>query len=44
MTYFENKVAINIPHNLIHHDYTKNVEMDRHFIEEKGGRRQISTP
>ena len=33
--YCDNKVTINISHNPIHHDQTKNVEVDRHFIKEK---------
>lgn len=31
----DNKAAINISHNLVHHDRTKHVEVDRHFIKEK---------
>ena len=31
----DNKAAINIDHNPIHHDKTKHVEVDRHFIKEK---------
>lgn len=27
--------AINILHNPVHHDRTKHVEVDRHFIKEK---------
>ena len=33
--YCDNKVAIHISHNPIHHDHTKHVEVDRHFIKEK---------
>ena len=33
--YCDNKTAISIAHNPIHHDYTKHVEVDRHFIKEK---------
>jgi hypothetical protein len=33
--YCDNKVAINIAHNLVQHDRTKHVEIDRHFIKEK---------
>ena len=33
--YCDNKVVINISHNSIHHDRTKHVEVDRHFIKEK---------
>lgn len=32
--YCDNKVAINIAHNLAQHDRTKHIEVD-HFIEEK---------
>ena len=31
----DNKAAINIPHNPMHHDRTKHVEVDGHFIKEK---------
>ena len=33
--YCDNKAAINISHNSVHHDRTKHVEVDRHFIKEK---------
>lgn len=33
--YWDNKVAINIGHNLIQHDHTKHVEIDRRLIKEK---------
>ncbi|KAM7516034.1 hypothetical protein LguiA_005617 [Lonicera macranthoides] len=33
--YCDNKVAISIAHNLVLHDRTKHVEIDRHFIKEK---------
>ena len=33
--YCGNKSAINIAHNLVQHDWTKHVEIDRHFIKEK---------
>ena len=33
--YCDNQVAIRIAHNPIHHDRTKNIEVDRHFIKEK---------
>ena len=33
--YCDNKEAINIVHNPVHHDRTKHVEIDRHFIKEK---------
>lgn len=35
MLYSDSKSAINIAHNPIHHDRTKHVEVDRHFIKEK---------
>lgn len=33
--YCNNKVAINIAHNPVHHDRTKHVKVDKHFIKEK---------
>lgn len=33
--YCDNKAAISIPHNLILHDGTKHIEVDKHFIKEK---------
>nr|CAN83535.1 hypothetical protein VITISV_014045 [Vitis vinifera] len=33
--YCDNNVAINISHNPVHHDRTKHVEIDKHFIKEK---------
>lgn len=33
--YCDNKAAISISHNPVHHDRTKHVEVDRHFIKEK---------
>jgi hypothetical protein len=30
----DKKAAINISHNLVQHDQTKHVEVDRHFIEQ----------
>ncbi|KAM5578991.1 hypothetical protein ABKV19_009000 [Rosa sericea] len=33
--YCDNKAAIEIAHNLVQHDRTKHVEVDRHFIKEK---------
>lgn len=29
------KIAINIPHNLVQHDKSKHIEINRHFIMEK---------
>lgn len=31
----DNKSAISISHNLVQHDRTKHIEVDRHFIREK---------
>lgn len=31
---YDNKTAINITKNLVHHKWTKHVEIDRHFIRE----------
>ena len=33
--YCDNKAAINISQNPVHHDQTKHVEVDKHFIKEK---------
>ena len=33
--YCDNKAAINISHNPVHHVRTKHVEVDKHFIKEK---------
>ena len=33
--YCYNKAAISISHSPIHHDKTKHIEVDRHFIKEK---------
>ena len=35
MLYCDNKAAIDIANNPVHHDRTNNVEIDRHFINEK---------
>lgn len=37
----DNKSAIQIAHNPVQHDRTKNVEVDLHFIKEKLGRKII---
>ena len=42
--YCDNKSAINIAHNPVHHDWTKHVEIDRHFIKEKLESGLICTP
>lgn len=31
----DNKAAISIAHNPVHHDRTKHVEVDKHFLKEK---------
>ena len=35
MMYCDNKTMVSILHNLVHHDRTKHVEVDGHFIKEK---------
>ena len=40
--YCNNKATISIAHNPVHHDRTKHVEVDRHFITEKLGKEVIS--
>ena len=42
--YCDNQAAINIAHNPNHHDQTKHVEIDRHFIKEKLDIGLICTP
>jgi ATP sulfurylase len=42
--YCDNKAAISIAHNLVQHDRTKHVEIDRHFIKEKLREGAICTP
>ena len=32
---YDNRATINIAHNLIQHDKTKHVKIDKHFIKEK---------
>ena len=39
--YCDNKAAINISHNPVHHDRTEHVEVDCHFIKEKIDKRTI---
>lgn len=34
MLYCDNKATINIAHNLVHHDWTTLVEVDKHLIKE----------
>ena len=40
----DNKVAIEIAQNLVQHDRTKHVEIDRHFIKEKLDEKTIHFP
>ena len=42
--YCDNQATINIAHNLVHHDRTNHMEIDRHFIKERLGIRLICTP
>ena len=42
--YCDNKSAISISHNLVQHDRTKHIEVDRHFIKEKLDSGLICTP
>ncbi|KAL5543170.1 hypothetical protein UlMin_010880 [Ulmus minor] len=42
--YYDNKTVINIAHNPVHHDKTKHVEIDRHFIKEKIESGEICIP
>ena len=40
----DNKAAISVSGNLVQHDSTKHVEIDRHFIKEKLENKIISLP
>lgn len=40
----DNKSAISIAHNLVQHDLTKHIKVDRHFIKEKLDCGLICTP
>ena len=42
--YYDNKAACDIAHNLVQHDQTKHVEVDRHFIKEKLEAKLIEVP
>ncbi|CAN6444973.1 unnamed protein product [Victoria cruziana] len=42
--YCDNKVAINLSNNLVLHDRTKLVELDRHFIWEKIDSKKLTLP
>lgn len=44
LLYCDNKAAISISENLVQHDRTKHVEIDRHFIKEKLENNIISLP
>ena len=33
--YYDNDATILVSHNLVYHDWTKHVDVDRHFIKEK---------
>lgn len=42
--YCDKKLTINVAHNLVQHDCTKCVEIDRHFIKGKLDNGLICTP
>lgn len=42
--YCDNKAAINIAHDLVQHDRTEHVEVDRHFIKDHLKKGHICTP
>lgn len=42
--YCDNKATINIAHNLVQHDRTKHVEIEKHFIKKKLGSGVICLP
>ena len=42
--YCDNKVACDIAHNLVQHDRTKHVEVDRFFIKEKLDEKIVKLP
>jgi hypothetical protein len=42
--YCDNKAVISIAQNLVQHDHTKHVEIDRHFIKEKIGSGTVCMP
>ena len=44
LLYCDNKAAISISENLVQHDRTKHVEIDRHFIKEKLKSKVIRLP
>ena len=42
--YYDNKAACDIAHNLVQHDRTKHVEVDRFFIKEKLDEKIVELP
>lgn len=42
--YYDNKQVISIVHNLMQHDWTKNIKINRYFIKEKLDSSLIYTP
>lgn len=44
MLYCDNKATINIAHNLVHHDWTTLVEVDKHLIKETLDLGKVCTP
>lgn len=42
--YYDNKAAINLANNLVLHDRTKHVEIDRHFISERIDAKELILP
>lgn len=44
MTVCDNKAACDIAHNLVQHDRTKHVEVDRFFIKEKLDQEIVELP
>ena len=44
LLYYDNRAAIDITQNTVHHDRTKHVEVDRYFIKEKLDAKLINFP
>jgi len=42
--YYDNKAIIAIINNLVQHDWTKHVEVDRHFIKQKIDEKTVIFP
>ncbi|GAV70212.1 hypothetical protein CFOL_v3_13710, partial [Cephalotus follicularis] len=42
--YYDNKAAISIAHNLVQHDTTNHIVVDKNFIKEKFDKKLICTP